>query len=319
MTPFVKQKARKAIYRRMRGQAFEESWAAQLQIKKQREAEEKEAEKKRVELFKKAMSEQAAKEYNEKMEQRNEEREVAALNEALVAPRRAMQLPRAETPGDLFSSRKPPSRPPSRTKEILTYQIEDQKRRREQAKEDDRAYQRKLMEQDANYNESQRLDKIRRQEEAQRLREEYTEQMEAKRRENERFKATMPKSGCILYSENESALDEAHELQEVKKRTRQFQQENKRYIDEKQTREAKEAAERHFINAERRRKEREEEKARQLQERRDREAVQASNRATWTNQMLLRQSQKEEERFVRSKWRDHTYLKNDSSEDDDES
>ena len=51
MTPFVKQKARKAIYRRIRGQAFEDSWGAQLQLKKQKEAEEKEAEKKRQQLI----------------------------------------------------------------------------------------------------------------------------------------------------------------------------------------------------------------------------------------------------------------------------
>eukprot|EP00658_Telonema_sp_P-2_P085987 TRINITY_DN9941_c0_g1_i2.p2 TRINITY_DN9941_c0_g1~~TRINITY_DN9941_c0_g1_i2.p2 ORF type:complete len:196 (+),score=68.32 TRINITY_DN9941_c0_g1_i2:279-866(+) len=194
--------------------------------------------------------------------------------------------------------------------------MEDQKRRREQDREDDRAYQRKLVEQDAKYNESQRMDKIRRRDEAQRLREEYDEQMEAKRKEEERFKATMPKSGCILYSENESAQDEAREMMEVKKRTRQFQEENKRYIDDKQTREAKEAAERHFTNAEKRRKEREEENARRMQERREREAVQAGNRATWTSQMKQRQSQKEEERDIRSKWRDHTYLKNESSDDE---
>ena len=318
MAPYTKQKARKAIYRRIRGQAFEDSWDSQLQFKRQREAEEREVERKRLELFKKAMSEQAAKEHNEKLQQRNEEREVAALNAAMVGPRRAMQLPRVESAGDLFSTRKPPSPPPSRTKEILELQLAEQKRRREQEREDDRAYQRNLVQQDARFNDAQREAKIRRREEANHLKQEYDRQILIKKQEEERFKATMPKSGCILYSEEESATDEAKEITAMKMRTRQFQQENKRLVEDRQAREAKDAAERHFINAERRRKEREVESARQLEERKQLCATQANMRAEWTAQMQQRKAQASQEKYERTHWRDHTYLRNESSDDENE-
>ena len=128
----------------------------------------------------------------------------------------------------------------------------------------------------------------------------------------------MPKSGCILYSEEESAADEAKEITAMKMRTRQFQQENKRLVEDRQAREAKDAAERHFINAERRRKEREVESARQLEERKQLCATQANMRAEWTAQMQQRKAQASQEKYERTHWRDHTYLRNESSDDENE-
>lgn len=315
---YAKGKARKAAYRRMRGAAFQESWGAQIEQQREKEAAEREEERQRVDHFRRSLAEQAAKEHNERLSRRREGQQVQELNKALAARRDEVLLPRrVSEPGDLFSSRNPPTRRDGNEAQILLHQMAEKKERAAKERAADRVFHEYLAEQDAAWNDGLRSARAQRIQQQAALREEYLQQFEQKKAEEARFKATMPKAGSFFYSEGDSAADEHRERREVKLRTRGFQQENKRRVEEKEHEQRIATAERDLYNRAYRRQQDELARQRAEEERQTLRCRQNDLGATLRQQAEEKKRQEAKAKAEHDNFKPFSYLRNESSDDDE--
>eukprot|EP00744_Colponema_vietnamica_P006559 GILI01009513.1.p1 GENE.GILI01009513.1~~GILI01009513.1.p1 ORF type:complete len:669 (+),score=107.90 GILI01009513.1:29-2008(+) len=317
LNPYLKSKARKAFYRKQRGTAFEESWGAQLQLQKEKEAKERDEERERVEYFRRALAEQAAKEHNTKINRRDENRQIQEINKALIVKRDELALPRhAQDPGDLFNSRFPPARPPSNDQQILRHQMAEKKEKEAREQAADRAYHLHLAQQDEAWNRNILAEKKHKLGVQKALMGEYELQLKLKQEEKDRYKATMPKSGCILYGEEQSAEDERNERLAVKMRTRDFQTENRRHVEEKEYNERIATAEKDIFNRHFRL---EQSQLAQQQSQDELKSIRSRQKElgeTLKRQMNDKKLNLQKEKLDRDTWKEFNYLKNESSDDD---
>jgi hypothetical protein len=312
-SPHTKRTARKLAYRRSRNQAYEDSWQNNLDEKRLAAEAEAEADRQAAAAVLRKQVEDAEKTRQEKVERRDESDRIEKVNQDLVRMRQGHNIPRAHPPADIFDARRSTAKVPHDVS-ALHRQVAERRAREAADKAEAAAYGeaawREHLEQKVDEQRKKQQRRDEREKEAKehdriiaekrlRLRSEAAADLELARK-CEGFAGFG--LGGDAFRQQSIAIQKANYemvMQRATERQRKEDDEKAKLADSIRRIEARDAALRD-------------------QEKRAKTARQSHLRSTWSSQMSQRHTREHGETMDRKTWKDVNFLRNESSDDEDE-
>lgn len=311
LSPHKRRTARKLAYRRNRNRAFEASWERTLDEKAAQTVVEREQDLETANALALAQQREEANRLAEIRERREEAQRIQRVNLELARARSAKGVPRAQKAGDIFDARLP-TRTARHDTAALDRQLEERRLREEHEKAETAAFGAAAVAAQQEYQAEERERKRREKEQRIAAGRQYElaakqrSQTKAQEREEEARLAAL--TGLSFDGDGDVYKDRTLQIQKanyemVKSRARERQQrldeERSMLADSISRLEAREHALR-------------------MQENRAKHAEQSRLRNLWQDQMRENSERRKRESERAKNWRDVNFLRNESSDDEDD-
>ena len=317
LTPYQRQRTRKSLYRQLRNKAYEESWESQLEIKKQIADEERRRDKEKVEAFREFIAEEKVRQQAQAAQKKTEEQRVLDMNLTLATARAPLALPRAVEPGDIFNARHPTFAAKA-DKSFLATQIRLAEERRQREKAEDKLHGARAKDLADEWKAERRSALQEKRDQQRKIREEYEAQIAQKKREQEHYKKTLTNGGALLFSGDDSAKQEEEDRRMVLEKSRATQLVNKNVATARAVEVERETLERGRQLVESQKEFQHHERMLRAQQEKQHNAVKERLRSAWEEQISERRRRQWVEREADRQWKEHNYLKNESSDEEED-
>ena len=313
---YQRNKTRKTLYRHHRNKAYEESWENQAAIKRAILEEEKEHDRQKVAEFKDFIAAEHRRQTEERIQRRAEDKQMEQMNHELAGAREKLAMPRAVENGDIFDARQP-TYSAGTDHRYLRQQIQMQEERRRAEKEEDRKHGERASRAAEEWKAKTPAEIEHRKKQQQIMCKEYDMQVSKRAAQDKDYKSTQTSGGALVFSGDDGTMQEKVDRRRVQERSREIQMANKKVAIER-SRVEKEAFERQRqALMESQAVHRRNDALLRAQNRRTKDAIKDNLRSSWDGQIQSHANQRQVYKEAMKVWKEHNYLKNESSDDDE--